>query len=373
AGDTLAGIAAQFNTTETAVAAANHLIAPNPALTVGDSLAVISRTGSALSQSIAGTPHIVAGGEGLLAIAARYGLSIAELATANGLLITDYLYSGQRLRIPSDQPYRDLPGEWVDVRIRPFPITQGSTVSIFVKNLLDGVPSGQLVADQQVAQSLRFFPHEDGYAALVGLDAFTEPGIYTLELMGSSLFRQRLRVQSSGYGEQYIIVGEELSHLLAPEIRAGEDAALGTIYNQFSETQQWDGLFQSPVTNTVVTAQYGDARSYNGGPFEIFHTGVDFSGGVGTPILAPANGVVMYADEMALHGATMVVDHGLGVMSAYFHLDAFLVAVGETVAAGQPIAKGGGTGLSTGPHLHWELRVNNVAVNGLQWTQGIFP
>ncbi len=373
AGDTLAGIAALFNTTATAVAATNNLITTNPSLIIGDSIAVISRTGSALPQPITGTAHIVAQNEGLLAIAARYALSPAELASANGLRITDYVFPGQRLRIPSDQPYRVLPGEWVDVAIRPYPITQGSTVSIAVKNLNDGLPTGQLAGQQ-----LRFFPHEDGYAALVGLDAFTEPGTYTLELAGSGSrpwtpFNQDLRIQSANYGEQYIVVGDELSYLLEPEIRASEDALLSTFYSQFSDTQLWDGLFQQPVTNTIVTATYGDARSYNGGPFEIFHTGVDFGGGIGTPILAPANGVIVFAEEMALHGNTMVVDHGLGVMSAYFHLDAFIAKVGDSVAAGQPIANGGGTGLSTGPHLHWELRVNNVAVNGLQWTQTPFP
>ncbi len=373
AGDTLAGIAALFNTTETAVAAANNLITTNPSLVVGDALAVISRTGSALPQPVTGAPHIVAPGEGWLAVAARYRLSPAAIASANGLRITDYVIPGQRLRIPNDAPYRFLPGEWVDVRIRPLPITQGSTASIFVKNLLDGLPSGQFAG-----QSLRFTPDEDGYVALVGVDAFTKTGTYTLELMGSGArpwtpFRQALRVTSGSYEQQFITIPDELSYLLAPEIRQGEDETLAAIYTQFSAAPRWDGLFQVPVTNTVVTARYGDARSYNGGPFDIFHTGVDFGGGVGAPILAPANGVVVFTGEMALHGNTMVVDHGLGVMSAYFHLDAFLAEVGYTVAAGQPIAKGGGTGLSTGPHLHWELRVNNVAVNGLQWTQTPFP
>ncbi len=372
AGDTLAEIAAKFNTTVTAVARANHLITPNPTLVAGAPISVVSRTGSASPRPVTGTPHIVAQNEGLLVIAARYGLSISELASANGLRITDYVYPGQRLRIPSKDPYRFLPGEWIDVRIRPLPIIQGSTISIFVKNLLDGAPTGRLAG-----QTLHFAPYEDGFVALVGLDAFTEPGIYTLELMGSGsrpwpLLRQQLRVHSGGYGQQYIVVPDSLSHLLAPEIRASEDALLGTIYSQFNETRYWDGLFQVPVT-TTVTAGYGDARSYNGGPFEIFHTGVDFSGGIGTPILAPANGVVVYADKMALHGNIMVIDHGWGVMSAYFHLDAFRAEVGDTVEAGQIIADGGGTGLSTGPHLHWELRVNNVAVNGLQWTQEPFP
>ncbi|MCB9420889.1 MAG: LysM peptidoglycan-binding domain-containing protein [Ardenticatenaceae bacterium] len=373
AGDTLAGIAAQFNTTVTAVAQSNNLITPNPALVVGDILAVTSRTGSAAPRPVTGTPHVVAANEGWLSIAARYRLTPAQLATNNQQLTTDYLLPGQRLRIPSQTKYRDLPGEWIDMQIRPLPIIQGFTTSIYVANLLDGLPSGQFAG-----QPLRFTPYENGYVALVGLDAFAATGLQTLELMGSGSrpwtpFRQNLRVQSGGYGQQLITIPDEISYLLAPEIRASEDAILGTIYSQFSETQQWEGLFTLPVTNTIVTAGYGDSRSYNGGPFEIFHTGVDVGGGIGTPILAPANGTVVFTDTMELHGNIVVIDHGLGVMSAYFHLSEFFVKVGDVVTAGQPVGAGGNTGLSSGPHLHWELRVNNVAVDGRQWTQIPFP
>ena len=373
AGDTLPGIAALFNTSVTAVAQANRLLTIDPALVVGDAISVTSRTGSTSPHPITGIPHIVAPNEGWLAIAARYGLTPNELATVNGLPITDYLLPGQRLRIPSDQTYRDLPGEWTDVQIRPLPIIQGFTTSIYVENLLDGLPSGQFAG-----QPLRFTPYEDGYVALVGLDAFAETGLQTLELIGSGSrpwtpFRQTLRVQAGGYGQQVITVPEEKSRLLAPEIRASEDAILSTIYTQFSETQQWVGLFQTPMTNTIVTAPYGDARSYNGGPFEIFHTGVDLGGNIGAPILAPADGTAIFTDTMELYGNILVIDHGLGVMSAYFHLSEFFVNVGDVVTAGQPVAAGGNTGLSSGPHLHWELRVNNVAVDGRQWTQEPFP
>jgi murein DD-endopeptidase MepM/ murein hydrolase activator NlpD len=123
----------------------------------------------------------------------------------------------------------------------------------------------------------------------------------------------------------------------------------------------------------VVTAGYGDARSYNGGPIEIYHTGIDFSGGVGTPIYAPANGRVVYSDTITLRGTVLIIDHGHGVMSGFYHLSKILVPVGELVGAGQLVAEGGNTGLSTGPHLHWDLRVMNVTVNPLQWTQEIFP
>lgn len=371
-GDSLVGIAASFNTTLPALAQSNRVINPYQDLIVGQTLSVTSRTGSEAPQTVTGTPHVVAVGETLPVIAARYRQSVDELVALNGLA-TAVVFPGQRLRIPSDQPYRALPGTWVDVRLRPFALQQGSTVSVYVQNLLDGLPTGQLAG-----RTLHFTPYDGGYVALLGLDAFTEPGRYELELAGSGSqpwapFRQTLTVASSGYGTQYIAIPEELSGLLDPALRQNEDAFLDAIYMRFSNTQLWDGPFQYPVTTTIVTAPYGDGRSYNDGPIDIFHTGIDFAGGIGTPILAPANAIVVFSGPLELRGNSVILDHGLGVMTAYFHLSEILVAEGDTVTTGQPVGLGGNTGLSSGPHLHWDVRINGVAVDGIQWTTTSFP
>jgi murein DD-endopeptidase MepM/ murein hydrolase activator NlpD len=372
-GDTLAGVAAAFNNNAASLIESNRLINPYADLLAGQSLLVISRNGSALPQPVTGRPHVVDPGETLLMIAARYHLSPASLAAANGLPFPAYVFPGQRLRIPSDEPYRNLPGGWIDVQARPWPVFQGSTIAIYADNLLEGQPLGNLAG-----QTLHFVPHGEGFVALVGLDAFAEPGAITLELGGSGNrpwqpFHQELRLESGDYVTQSITIPEGLSPLLNPQIRQSEDAFLDTIYSRFTESQYWEGLFQMPVTNTVVTAGYGDARSYNGEPVEIFHTGVDFAGAVGTPILAPAAGVVVLSAMLELRGLVVIIDHGLGVMSAYFHLSESFVSVGQVVIAGQRIAAGGSTGLSSGPHLHWDLRIMGVPVDGRQWTRVSFP
>ncbi|MCA9972085.1 MAG: LysM peptidoglycan-binding domain-containing protein [Anaerolineales bacterium] len=373
-GDTLAAVAAAFNTDVASLMAENGLLNRDFDLAPGQQLVVVSRTGSALPTPVSGTPHVVTAGDTLLIVATRYGLSPAALAAANGLPYPTYLFAGQRLRIPiGEAAYRDLPGEWVDVQIRPYPPTQGDTVSIYVENLLDGVPTGQLAG-----QPLRFVPSGAGFTALVGLDAFTPAGSHPLQLSGSGSrpwtpLRETITVQDGGYGTQPITVPEELNALLDPNVRQSEDAFLATIYTQFRETQDWEGVFQVPVTSTVVTAPYGDARSYNGGPFDIFHTGVDFGAAAGVPVYAAANGVVAFSGPLQLRGNAVIVDHGRGVMTAYFHLTESLVMAGEPVRAGQLIATVGSTGLSSGPHLHWDLRILDVPVNGLQWTTTPFP
>ncbi len=366
-GDTLAQIAAVFNTTPTAVLQSNRMINPAQEPAAGQTITVVSRTGSALPQAVTGTPHVVAPGETVTTIAAQYGISPAALAAANALPYPAYLLTGQRLRIPSERPYQHLSGEWQQVTIRPFPIIPGNTVSIYVENVLEGRPSGSF-ADQ----SLQFFPEGNGFAALVGIDAFAEPGLYTLRLEGSGSrpwrpFAQQVKVLPGDYTLQQIPVADN------PEIRQQEDEMLSEIYLTNTEPRQWDGLFTSPVTTTIITARYGDPRSYNGGPVEIYHTGVDFAGTVGTPILAPAPGTVVFNELLELRGNTVILDHGQGVFSAYFHLSETFVAVGDQVAAGQSVAAGGDTGLSTGPHLHWDLRIHGVPVNALQWLEIPFP
>ncbi|MAU01770.1 MAG: hypothetical protein CL608_31930 [Anaerolineaceae bacterium] len=366
-GDTLAQIAAVFNTTPTAVLQSNRMINPAQEPAAGQTVTVVSRTGSALPQPVTGTPHVVAPGETVTTIAAQYNIAPAALAAANDLPYPAYLFTGQRLRIPGEAPFQYLRGEWQQVVIRPFPIIPGNTVSIYVENLLEGRPSGQF-GDQ----SLQFFPEGDGFAALVGIDAFAEPGLFTLRLEGSGSrpwrpFTQQVQVEPGNYSLQQIPLDDD------PELRQQEDEILDIFYRVSSEPRQWEGVFSSPVPEAVITAPYGDARSYNGGPVEIYHSGVDFAGTVGTPILAPANGTVVFNDLLELRGNTVILDHGQGVFSAYFHLSETFVAVGDQVAAGQTIAAGGSTGLSTGPHLHWDLRIHGVPVNGLQWLETPFP
>lgn len=372
-GDSLAHIARRFNTSTEALMEDNLMINRDYVPSVGQVLSVISQTGTDQPRLIQGAPHLVGEGETMLEIAVRYGLSPSQLIDANDLAYPVRLYPGQRLRIPGEGAYQDLPGMWVELNVRPEFVSQGDTVSVYVENQLDGRPTGQFAG-----QALRFIPHDEGFAAVLGIDAFTEPGLYALELGGSGdqpwhPFVQDVPIFSANYGSQEITVPEELGELLDPEIRQSEDEFLFTIYADFTEEAQWDGLFQVPVTDTIVTAPYGGGRSYNEEPITIYHSGTDFGGDIGTPILAAANGSVVFSDTLELRGRTVIIDHGLGVMTGYYHLADVFVDVGESVAAGQPIGLGGSTGLSTGPHLHWDLRIMGVPVDGMQWTKEAFP
>ena len=104
-----------------------------------------------------------------------------------------------------------------------------------------------------------------------------------------------------------------------------------------------------------------------------YHEGLDYSAAMGTPIRAAAHGVVTLAEPLDVRGNAVYINHGMGVFSGYFHMSQILVTVGQEVKQGQVIGRVGTTGMSTGPHLHFEIRLNGYNVSPLEWLQESFP
>lgn len=125
----------------------------------------------------------------------------------------------------------------------------------------------------------------------------------------------------------------------------------------------WTASFLKPRTS-VVTSEFGSGRLFNGA-LTTRHLGVDFRGAVGEPVRAANRGVVALVDNFFLAGNVVYIDHGAGVVTAYFHLSKTLVAAGDTVKRGQVIGLVGNTGRVTGPHLHWAARYGAITVNPL--------
>ncbi|MBC7257258.1 MAG: M23 family metallopeptidase, partial [Chloroflexi bacterium] len=92
-------------------------------------------------------------------------------------------------------------------------------------------------------------------------------------------------------------------------------------------------------------------------------------GETGDPVQAPAAGIVALAEVLQVRGGTVILDHGAGVLSGYFHLQSIAVREGETVEPGTLLGEIGSTGLSTGSHLHWEMRIGGIAVDPREWLE----
>ena len=120
-----------------------------------------------------------------------------------------------------------------------------------------------------------------------------------------------------------------------------------------------------PVPSSYMITSYFGYRTFGG--YSDFHTGTDIGAPTGTPVVAVASGTVTYAGWMDVGGNTVIIDHGNGMTTLYCHLSDFACSVGQTVSTGQTICYIGSTGFSTGPHLHYEIRVNGVFIDPLTY------
>ncbi|WP_455089983.1 murein hydrolase activator EnvC family protein [Peptoanaerobacter stomatis] len=128
------------------------------------------------------------------------------------------------------------------------------------------------------------------------------------------------------------------------------------------------GKFAFPVSGGVLTSYFG----YRNHPIlnrKILHTGIDIGGSMGTPIISAENGRVIYAGPKSTYGNTVMIDHGSGVVTLYAHCSSIDVFVCQNVSKGQVIAKVGTSGRSTGPHLHFEVRINGEFTDPLPYVR----
>lgn len=374
-GDTLQDIAARYDTTPDAVITANQLINPDH-LVAGQQLSVTSRTGSDKPHPLTGGAHFVAPGETPLTIAAKNGMSPVTLERLNDQMEMRTVLPGTRLRVEGNDRFRWLPGRWSELTVAPAP-RQGYTFAVHAATDGGDAVFGRIDHSSGYSQTLRFMvDSQDGvHKAVSGLDAFADTGLYTVRLEDGAghWFEQAIYVPDGGFGAQEIELPDALSDLLDYDLRAAEDQFLRAYYLQSGNDPLWRGVFEPPVAQGTVSADYGAARSYNGGPYLTYHAGTDYALPEGTPVIAPAPGVVVFRDITAIRGLLVILDHGMGIMSSYAHLSQASVAVGDTVETGQVIGAIGTSGSSTGYHLHWEIRVNDVAVNPVQWLEMPFP
>lgn len=374
-GDTLRTLAAVYQTTAEGIAAANSIT--NPArLFIGQELTI--NQGTAGNADTAAQPrslYRVQPGDNVLRIALRLGVPWRALAEANGLAGSGPIFAGSRIWVPGGEGSpRDLPSPLVSFTITPMPAVQGKTIALQITTEGPAVLAGTFIGYPVQFVTLDGNRHE----ALFGVHAFTEGGIYPLALSvttpdGAQTYLSfNVRVDEGGYGTETISLDTQQDDLLTTQVTEPEwDLVAGTM-SAFTAQRYFGGLMGLPSTG-AITSQYGTRRAYNGGVLSTFHSGTDFGGAPGSPVLAPAAGVVVLAEALPVRGNATIIDHGWGVVTGYWHQSEISVQVGDIVSAGQVIGVVGSTGRSTGPHLHWEMWVGGVQVDPMQWVQQAFP
>jgi len=209
------------------------------------------------------------------------------------------------------------------------------------------------------------FTEDDGrkWVALVGIDLDTKPGRYGIRISATdrkgivTAVDDTLAITAKEFPTRKLAVDEKYvsppANVLA-RIEKERERVNG-IFAHVSPDKIWQGEFINPVPGKVISA-FGKRSMYNG-RLRSSHTGVDFRGGVGTPIKAPNAGVVVLAEDLYYSGKTVILDHGQGLYSYLGHMSAFSVKEGDRVEKGDLVGKVGATGRVTGPHLHWTVRL----------------
>jgi murein DD-endopeptidase MepM/ murein hydrolase activator NlpD len=321
--------------------------------------------------------HTVQPGETLFRIATSYGLTVNDLATTNSISDPTLIYTGQQLIIPgieAPQLALDLPPTVTSLDISPLIFVEGQTGRIRLTTSIPMTISG-LFLDRGVADAA-----EQGntvHTILVGVPIFTAAGIYPLSLTmtdgtgQSTSIPLNIQIVDGNYGSEYINLLADRANLLDPNVENAEQNFVQSVMGNFTPTRYWNGPMGLPAAASIVSP-FGRKRSFDGGPFDHFHSGTDFGGAPGTPILSAAPGTVVFVGPLDVRGNATIIDHGWGVFTGYWHQTEQYVRIGDLVTTGQVIGTIGSTGRVTGPHLHWELWVNGVPVDPMQWVRQSF-
>ncbi|MCL5997944.1 MAG: LysM peptidoglycan-binding domain-containing M23 family metallopeptidase [Chloroflexi bacterium] len=323
--------------------------------------------------------HRVIPHETVLTIAAQHATSPYILRTVNHLSCADCLVTGQMLRIPTtvQASASALPYPLMNIHLSSNTPRQGDVMIVRVQT-----DNATRVEGQLGPQRIRFAPDEGRgsgrFIGLAGLDAMMQPGSYRLTITATT----GTGAQSSASGKvtlrpgQYLLepvaIATKLMPLLDPDLNADEAWEIKRIYSGYSTQQWWSGPFNRPVVGKLVSG-YGNRRVYNDVNLGTYHTGYDIAAPIGTPVRAGAPGRVVAVRPFAIRGLIVVIDHGRGVFTGYFHLSRTDVKEGQMVDQGDVIGVVGNSGRSQGPHVHFDLAVGGVTVDPGYWTEVALP
>jgi murein DD-endopeptidase MepM/ murein hydrolase activator NlpD len=207
------------------------------------------------------------------------------------------------------------------------------------------------------------------YTALVGADLEAKPGVMTLTVKGTTTTgtehnsQVTLRIKPKSFKKESFLVASEFDQL-SPEtlerIRHDQEQ-FSSAFMRSTPERLWEGAFVLPISSEV-TSPFGYRRVINGTP-RAPHTGVDLKAALGTAVIAPNHGRVILVGDFFFSGQSVVLDHGGGLYTVYFHLAEYKVEMGVPVRKGDVIGLSGMSGRVTGPHLHWGARINGARVD----------
>jgi murein DD-endopeptidase MepM/ murein hydrolase activator NlpD len=209
---------------------------------------------------------------------------------------------------------------------------------------------------------------ERRFAALVGIDMADDPETSELKAelsypdsVGRRVFRVAVSLEDFRVQRMTLPKGQVDPDAASLKRIAAEQDRIRRVLATSTTVRLWSKPFVVPAEG-VATGAFGSKRILNGQPRNQ-HSGEDIAAPLGTPVKAANAGVVKMVEDHFFSGLSVIVDHGLGLFTMYFHLDTAAVAEGQTVDRGQLLGTVGKSGRASGPHLHWGAWLNGSRVN----------
>ena len=259
----------------------------------------------------------------------------------------------------------------VEIILNDLDIRQGEIIKVTLKSNTLDLKSTEYRAEF-AGNSFSFYQgNNNSLETFIAASYWTQTGIHNLKIKENNnyIYHKNIKVQKGNFPESWIEVSEDKEKLVRPD---EEDKALQEKLKEDREKvtrarhnssnhKLYDNNFIWPLKGTIST-DFGATRYVNGS-LQSRHSGIDIAAPIGTPVKATNTGIVTLAADLTVTGKTIIIDHGHNIFSAYAHLSEMNVDKGEKVNKGAKIGEIGSTGFSTGPHLHWTIKVSNIFVN----------
>jgi murein DD-endopeptidase MepM/ murein hydrolase activator NlpD len=252
---------------------------------------------------------------------------------------------------------------------KPVEVHQGELVEIKMTGEDLAAVEGQIGNEK-----IYFYPNgRVTFSAILGADVEAKPGSSKLFLKatnssGTERYREvAFKIKAKAFRKESFNVPPSFDHMspqTIEEIRR-EQAAFTRVLAVPIPARIWDGPFVRPVPHEASASSFGFRRIINGIP-RAPHTGTDLSAPSGSEVVASNHGRVVLVGNFFFAGGSVVLDHGGGLFTMYFHLSELRVDEGMMVRKGDIVALSGATGRVTGPHLHWGARLLNARIDPLQ-------
>lgn len=252
--------------------------------------------------------------------------------------------------------------------ISPKQVIQGEPLMVQVEGVTNILSVKKITFD---GVKVGVFMYQGKPTALVGIDLNKKPGLYNL----------RVYFNDERMLEDVVTVGERekvetqftIPEKLGGNTVASQNKLISTLVSENKNLASartgtkifWKDAFKEPLKGVFITDEYGYTRKT--GEYSISHKGADYRAEEGTQVMAMNRGVVRIAKTYRNYGNTIVVDHGLGVMTFYMHLSKIYVNVGELVTRGEVIGLSGQTGYAEMPHLHLTVRINGTSIDPVKF------